>query len=86
VSKDKPTTPRREMVKASDIKGVLCGWAGCGESAEYGAAGLLPEGWRSLVMTKYSLLDAAGVFKAERDMMLCPAHVEQLKRLLKQVG
>jgi hypothetical protein len=77
--KKKP--PRGELLKPSDIAGVLCGWGGCNASAE---AGLVPEGWRSLVISKYSLLEPAGVMDADRDMM-CPAHVESLKLLLKQV-
>jgi len=79
--KKKP--PRGELLRPSDIAGVLCGWTGCNATAE---AGLVPEGWRSLVISKYSLLEPAGVMDADRDTMLCPAHVESLKLLLKQVA
>ena len=77
--------PRKEMVRTEDIAGVLCGWGGCSASARFDrtAGGLVPEGWRALVVSKYSLLEAAGVLNAEVDRMLCPQHVEALKRLLK---
>ncbi len=78
--------PSRELVKPSDIAGVLCGWAGCSTAARFGPKGLVPEGWRALVMSKYLLLEPAGVLNAEVDRMLCPEHVEALKRLLKRVG
>jgi hypothetical protein len=76
-------SPRKEQVKVSDIVGALCGWASCSAMAPYGAGGLVPEGWRSLVVTKYSLLEPSGVLNAEVDMMLCPDHVQALSRLLK---
>jgi hypothetical protein len=82
---DQPRQPRREPVNPSDIVGVLCGWAGCGATAEY-ARNLIPEGWRALVISKYSLLEPAGVMRADIDMMLCPPHVQTLKLLLKPVG
>jgi hypothetical protein len=74
---------RTERIKVSDIRGAMCGWAGCASAAPFGGGGLLPEGWRALVVSKYSLLNPAGVLQAEVDMMLCPDHVAMLKRLLK---
>ena len=71
------------MVNPRDIAGVLCGWRSCSTPAEFAAGRLLPEGWRALVVSKYSLLEPAGVMKADTDMMLCPAHVEAIKNLLK---
>jgi hypothetical protein len=80
--KKKP--PRGELLRPRDIAGVLCGWVGCNATAEY-VGGPVPEGWRSLVISEYSLLEPAAVMKADRDMMLCPAHVQSLKLLLKPV-
>jgi hypothetical protein len=80
MKKKKP--PRGELLRPGDVAGVLCGWGGCNATAE---RSLVPEGWRSLVISKYSLLEPAGVMDADRDMMLCPAHVESLKLLLKEV-
>ena len=77
--------PRKEKVKLSDLVGVMCGWAGCTATAEY-VGDLLPEGWRALAVTKYSLLEPAGMLYAEIDMMLCSEHVQTLKKLLKQTG
>jgi hypothetical protein len=48
---------RGELLRPSDIAGVLCGWSGCNATAD---AGFVPEGWRSLVISKYSLLEPAG--------------------------
>jgi len=75
---------RGELLRPGDIAGVLCGWVGCNATTEY-VDGPVPEGWRSLVISKQSLLEPAAVMKADRDMMLCPAHVQSLKLLLKQV-
>ena len=72
------------MVNPSDIAGVLCGWAGCSATADFSAEGLVPENWRALIVSKYSLLERAGVLRADVDMMLCPEHVQALRRLLKQ--
>lgn len=78
------TKPHIERVRLDQLTGAMCGWAGCGTSAPFGTGGLLPEGWRALIVSKYSLLEPAGVLKAEVDMMLCPEHVGALRRLLKQ--
>jgi hypothetical protein len=76
---------RIQWVKPSEIGGVMCGWADCQTGVEF-RLGLVPEGWRALVISKYSLLEREGVMNADRDMMLCPVHVEALKRLLKHYG
>jgi hypothetical protein len=70
------------MVNPRDIAGVMCGWRGCDATAKF-AGQLLPEGWRALVVSKYSLLEPAGVMSADVDMMLCPTHVVSLRQLLK---
>jgi transcriptional regulator with XRE-family HTH domain len=76
---------RGELLRPSDIAGVLCGWLGCNATTEY-VGGPVPQGWRSLVISKQSLLEPAAVMTADRDMMLCPAHVQSLKLLLKQIA
>jgi hypothetical protein len=74
-----------EMVPLKNLRGVACGWAGCQESYVINAAAhQAPEGWRALVVTKYNLLEPAGVLNADHDKMLCPAHVAALQPLLKK--
>ena len=77
---------KTELIRIGDVAGAMCGWAGCSSTAPFGEGGLFPEGWRSLVVTKYSLLEPAGVLHAEVDMMLCPDHVKRLKLLVKALG
>jgi hypothetical protein len=76
-----PRGPRREMVAIRDLAGIMCGWAGCETTGE--GIDRAPEGWRTLVVSKYSLLKPSGVLNAEVDMMLCPKHVAMLKAFLK---
>jgi hypothetical protein len=79
--------PKKERVRIGDIAGSLCGWAWCSATAEWTPRDdRHPEGWRALVVSKYSLLEPAGVLNAEVDMTLCPEHVQALKRLLKAGG
>ncbi|HET9492019.1 MAG TPA: hypothetical protein VFR64_20000 [Methylomirabilota bacterium] len=73
-----------------DLTGPMCGWSDCNETApirdpDTGADIPLPSGWRALGLSKYSLLEPSGVLHADRGMVLCPVHVEALKRLLKRI-
>jgi len=77
---------KRELVNPRDITGVLCSWSGCRTATEFGPWDLVAEGWRALVVSKYSLLEPQGVMYADVDMMLCPQHVQQLRRPLKAAG
>lgn len=72
-----------ERIPLSEIKGALCAWNGCGETFE---GDELPLGWRCLVVASGSLFEFKNLMNADRDGVLCPAHVKQLGILLKGKG
>ena len=79
-----------ENVKISDIKYVMCAWAGCTATCEMddkppGWINLLT--WRSPWTTPEATIGetACGAFY-ERDAVLCPRHAAELETLLKDIG
>ena len=81
-----PRNPSLININPADIADVLCGWADCRIGADISADVRVPEGWRALVVSKYSLLERSGVLRADVDMVLCPEHVGALRRLLKKTA
>ncbi len=69
----------RKVVDLREIKRVGCAWKGCSESYDIDE---LPPGWRYLVIASGLLFEFENLFRADRDTALCPAHFQELDRLL----
>ena len=62
---------------------VMCRWHDCRVVGPCGPDGLLGEGWRDLLLSKYSWHPSRAEIGIEWMGFLCPEHVNALRTLLK---
>lgn len=69
--------------KSQDSPAVMCRWRDCRVVGPSGSDGLLGEGWRDLLISKYSWHPSRAEIGLEWMGFLCPEHVKVLWTLLK---
>ncbi len=60
---------------------MVCAWKGCLHTIFVGDT--LPAGWKSIVVTRSTIVDQKSLMFADIDGILCPEHFAELRSYLK---